>query len=76
MERPADINNPFFAYGIFRPGQLGFFQLKELVSDIIEASQVAGSLLLRDGLPIIDPSGPRPCQRPMVKVSFEIMSEF
>ena len=57
MERPADINHPFFAYGIFRPGQLGFFQLKELVSEIIETSQVAGSLLPRDGLPIIDPSG-------------------
>ena len=51
MERSAGINHPFFAYGIFRPGQLGFFQLKELVSEITDPSQVVGSLLLRDDLP-------------------------
>src|SRR6185437_10953488 len=56
MHRPVDTERPFFAYGIFRPGQLGFFQLKQLVSKI-QASQVVGSLLLRDGLPIIDPKG-------------------
>jgi hypothetical protein len=57
MERPADISLPFFAYGIFRPGQLGFFQLKTFVGAIEEPSQIVGSLLLRDGLPIIDPAG-------------------
>jgi hypothetical protein len=57
MERPNDINPPFFAYGIFRPGQLGFFQLKDLVSEITDPSEIAGSLLLRDGLPIVDPNG-------------------
>jgi hypothetical protein len=57
MERPVDINRPFFAYGIFRPGQLGFFQLKDLVSEIADPSQIVGSLLLRDGLPIIDQTG-------------------
>jgi hypothetical protein len=56
MQRPNNIDHPFFAYGIFRPGQLGFFQLKDLVSQII-LSDMAGSLLLRDGLPIIDPHG-------------------
>lgn len=57
MERPPNIDRPFFAYGLFRPGQLAFFQLRELVSNITEPSRVAGSLLLRDGLPIIDPAG-------------------
>jgi len=57
MEPPADINRPFFAYGVFRAGQLGFLQLKGLVSNITDPTEVSGSLLLRDGLPIIDPNG-------------------
>jgi hypothetical protein len=57
MERPANVEQPFFAYGIFRPGQLGFFQLKEFVREITVPSEIAGTLLLRDGLPIIDPNG-------------------
>ena len=57
MEHPADIDRPFFAYGLFRPGQLAFFQLRELVSKVTDPAHVAGSLLLRDGLPIIDSAG-------------------
>lgn len=57
MHLPNNTALPFFAYGIFRPGQLGFFQLKDLVCDISDLTYVAGTLLLRDGLPIIDPSG-------------------
>lgn len=57
MERPPSIDKPFFAYGLFRPGQLAFFQLRDLVSEVFESASVAGSLLLRDGLPIIDPEG-------------------
>ena len=57
MERPADIGRPFFAYGLFRPGQLAFFQVRELVSNVTDPTQIAGSLLLRDGLPIIDSAG-------------------
>src|SRR5437867_1426934 len=57
MEHPADVGRPFFAYGLFRPGQLAFFQLRELVSNVAEPVEVAGSLLLRDGLPIIDAAG-------------------
>jgi len=56
MDHPQNIDLPFFAYGLFRPGQLAFFQLRELVSKV-EQSTVPGSLLLRDGLPIIDPAG-------------------
>jgi hypothetical protein len=57
MDNPKDIHIPFFAYGVFRPGQLGFFQLKDLIAEVIESSHVRGTLLLRDGLPIIDPLG-------------------
>lgn len=57
MERPPNIDLPFFAYGLFRPGQLAFFQLREFVSNVTDPTQVAGRLLLRDGLPLIDPAG-------------------
>ncbi len=57
MEHPPNIDRPFFAYGLFRPGQLGFFQLRDLVSKVTDLARVAGSLRLRDGLPIIDSSG-------------------
>jgi hypothetical protein len=57
MESPVNISLPFFAYGVFRPGQLGFFQLKELVYHTTPSSQIRGRLLLRDGLPILDPDG-------------------
>ena len=54
MDHPTNINLPFFAYGIFKPGQLAFFQLKGLVKKIIEPATIQGCLLMRDGLPIID----------------------
>jgi hypothetical protein len=54
MERPQDIHLPFFAYGVFRPGQLAFFKLRDLVDAIQDPTRVSGRLLLRDGLPIID----------------------
>ena len=57
MDRPTSIDRPFFAYGLFKPGQLAFFQLRDLVSKDPEPASVAGSLLLRDGLPIIDLEG-------------------
>jgi hypothetical protein len=57
MELPRDIDRPFFAYGLFRPGQLGFLQLRDCVSGVTVPASVPGYLLLRDGLPIIDPAG-------------------
>jgi hypothetical protein len=36
---------------------LAFFQLRELVSQVTDPAHVAGSLLLCDGLPIIDSAG-------------------
>ena len=59
MKKPANLNLPFFAYGIFKPGQLGFFQLRGIASKIMEPSHIAGALRIRDGLPIVDPNGNR-----------------
>src|SRR3990172_4577555 len=57
MKRPENADLPFFAYGLFRPGQLGFLKLRELVNNVSEPARVEGSLLLRDGLPIIHLNG-------------------
>lgn len=55
LEGPQDRELPFFAYGVFKPGELAFFQLQEFVlSD--RSGEIPGSLLLRDGLPILDNS--------------------
>lgn len=42
---------------MFRPGQLAFFQLKAFVSRVVRSCEVKGTLRLRDGLPLIDPTG-------------------
>jgi hypothetical protein len=54
---PDQVNLPFFAYGVFRKGELGFLSISDLVSGVVEPCFVRGSLLLRDGLPIMDPTG-------------------
>lgn len=53
MEQPKDVKLPFFAYGVFKPGQLAFFQIKEFVIKA-ECARIKGTILLRDGLPILD----------------------
>lgn len=54
MKQPADTSLPFLAYGIFRPGQLAFFQLADLVADLVDPVAVRGRLLVRDGLPLVE----------------------
>lgn len=56
MQKPSDTQLPFFAYGLFKPGQLAFFQIGEFVSKANEPSLLKGALYLRDGLPIINPT--------------------
>ncbi len=48
-----DPSLPFFAYGIFKPGEIAFFQIKEFVRDVEEVS-VSGTLRIRDGLVVLD----------------------
>lgn len=50
---PTSMERPFFAYGIFQPGQLAYFQLDHSV-DGWQRAEVPGALLIRDGLPIVD----------------------
>ena len=55
MDGPSDNNHAFFAYGIFRRGELGFLSIADLVERVVGSASVSGNLFLRDGLPIIDP---------------------
>ena len=51
------IDLPFFAYGLFKPGQLGFLRLRDLVKHSEPDCALQGTLLERDGLPIVDEEG-------------------
>ena len=57
MDLPDDVSLPFFAYGLFRPGQIAYFQIADYVCEIINGSKAKGELRIRDGLPIMDVDG-------------------
>jgi hypothetical protein len=57
MDLPRNLSIPFFAYGLFRPGQIAYFQIRDYVQSRNEPSFVKGELRIRDGLPIVDSSG-------------------
>jgi hypothetical protein len=50
---PTDFSLPFFAYGLFRPGQLGFSRIREYAETFDASAAATGDLLHRDGLPIL-----------------------
>jgi hypothetical protein len=52
MRLPNNTNLPFFAYGIFKPRQLCFFRIRELVKNTRE-TKVKGVLKERDGIPLL-----------------------
>ena len=52
MKSPDKTELPFFAYGLFKPGQLCFFRIKDLVDGIC-AAEVDGFLKERDGIPLL-----------------------
>lgn len=54
MNLPSDQQLPFFAYGIFKPGELAFLRIKDLVEECSEFT-IKGALRIRDGLPIASP---------------------
>jgi hypothetical protein len=58
MNTPKNIDLPFFAYGIFKPGGLGFLRIKKWVAQCSDET-VPGKLLVRDGLPIAFQGGDR-----------------
>jgi hypothetical protein len=51
---PQDTSLPFFAYGIFKPGQLAFARLADCIGRVHERATTRGTLA-RDGLPILAP---------------------
>jgi hypothetical protein len=52
MKIPDNITLPFFAYGLFKPGQLCFYRIKELVKNVSSA-EIEGILKERDGIPLL-----------------------
>lgn len=56
MDLPEDTSLPLFAYGLFKPRQLGYHRIKRKVRNTTSAT-VSGELLERDGLPILNGEG-------------------
>ena len=50
--KQPDINLPFFAYGIFKPGQIAYSKIKELIDDK-EKTSINYPMKHRDGVPIL-----------------------
>lgn len=59
MQFPIRSDLPFFAYGVFRPGQLAFFRLKRFLDSPPRPHEVPGRLWIRDGLPLLELDGGR-----------------
>jgi hypothetical protein len=53
MEPPTNTELPYFAYGLFKPGELAYNQIQEFVNDLPKKVVVNGSLFIRDGLPLL-----------------------
>ena len=52
VNRPNDTSLPFFAYGLYKPGQLCFSRISDIVEKTVECS-VEGHLKERDGIPLL-----------------------
>jgi hypothetical protein len=53
MDLPSNYTLPFFSYGLFQPGQIGFHSLRPYLQSHESGWRVEGELLQRDGLPIL-----------------------
>lgn len=53
-----DCRLPFFTYGLFKRGELGWLCIRDCVERLETTAVVKGKLLERDGLVILDPHGP------------------
>jgi len=54
MNLPTNTELPFFAYGLFRKGQISHFRIKSEISKIKANYSINGLLRIRDGITIID----------------------
>jgi hypothetical protein len=54
MNTPDDLSLPFFAYGLLKPGQPAFVQIRDYVAVAgCVTARAPGDLLIQDGLPIL-----------------------
>jgi hypothetical protein len=51
---PENPELPLLEYGLFKPGQPAWFQIREFVQDVVDATDMDGLLRLREGIPILD----------------------
>lgn len=56
LEIPKDTTLPFFAYGIYKPGQLSYSKIKNYVKTQYECV-INYKMLMRDGMPLVIPAG-------------------
>lgn len=56
LEIPKDTTLPFFAYGIYKPGQLAYSKIKNCVKKHY-SNKINYKMLMRDGIPLIMPAG-------------------
>ena len=54
---PDDTDLPLFVYGLLKPGELAYKQVEPFVDGRPEDAEVAGTLYVRDGLPLLKPEG-------------------
>jgi hypothetical protein len=52
MQPPSRTDLPFFAYGLFKPGQLGFASLRPHLQRVDAQESMEGTLYERDGVPL------------------------
>jgi hypothetical protein len=53
MNLPDDISLPFFAYGIFKPGEISYYCIKDYVSQPQKKHTLLKKMWIRDGIPIL-----------------------
>lgn len=53
MGLPQNTELPYFEYGLFKPGELAYNEIKEFVDEQPQKKAINGSLLVRDGLPLL-----------------------
>ena len=52
MTELPDPQLPFFAYGMYKPGEIAFSQIRDFVADVQE-DEVSGYIKVRDGIPVL-----------------------
>jgi hypothetical protein len=57
---PDDPTLPFFAYGLFKPGEPLYRHIQHLVEGAPSPGRIGGSLRVRDGMPLLKPGAEGP----------------